>query len=73
MCYTPFYKNRFELSHFNSVIEEPHIHIRGAEMINYEIINMPLYERLYYIFGSLVSIIIICFITIDPLKKNNTF
>lgn len=72
MCYTPFYKNRFELYQFNNVIEEPHIHIHRAEMINYEIINMPLYERLYYIFGSLVSIIIICFITIDPLK-NNTF
>lgn len=78
MCCTQFYKNICVLEYPNNNTE--HIISLESNFIinnylennnNYEIVKIPLHEQSYYIFGSLISIVIIYFIIIDIIEQKN--
>ena len=76
MCCSQFYKNNWILQHPKNYNDNNYLetiipdnnHVENNNS-NYEIVKIPLSEQLYYIFGSLICIIMIYVIIIDLLKQ----
>ena len=61
-----YYNHDYALTNNNSLVNnlQDDNHLFG----NYDNVMIPLYEQVFYIVGSILSIVLTCFITIDLLE-----